>query len=103
MAFVVLMEYTALYCPEPHAALHESPLLYFCIIAAHLRTLNLPHYVLGFLSYTRKVVCLPPSLPGSITEEETCLELNALDTLAEHRFSVGQQTETKALLFCWYL
>lgn len=31
MAFVVLMEYTVLFCPEPHAAEHESA--FFCISA----------------------------------------------------------------------
>lgn len=61
MAFVVIMEYTALYCPEPHEAKHKSQFLYFCIIIARLRALNLQsHYVLSNFGMSMKGLVYHP-------------------------------------------
>lgn len=65
MAFVVLMEYTALYCPQPHAVLHESPFFVFLYNRCAFEDSKFVAALCPRLFWrVSKVVCLPPILPG---------------------------------------
>lgn len=75
--------------------------LYFCIIAAHLRTLNLwPHYVLGSFGASVKWFVYPPFFQVKTLEKKNLPGTECTLTLSRSR-DFQRASRQKPKLFCW--